>query len=224
MRSRASSLKEEARLAGSAHLLVRVERLGPPCVVDAPRVRHEGARDGDPQPSRSEEQARCRCCVVILRSGKQRRAPHQHHSRHGSAGAALDIIDRVPRVSDAEVQHEPEEDGVVEVAFVQPAGARLVERRGGEGAQRRHHEHPHDGKRDARRSPRRHDAVLLRLGAGLELGPRVVERVEETRAYAERQEDRHDPWPRQRSSELDVAGQRSVAGEVDEAEGGRDAQ
>ena len=52
---------------------------------------------------------------------------------------------RVPSVPDAEVDDEPQQHGVVEVAFVQPARARLVQRRRGERAQWRHHQHLHQG-------------------------------------------------------------------------------
>ena len=147
--------------------------------------------------------ARVRCACVActrLRSGEQRRPPHQDHTRHGGAGAALGVVDlhtrwtrcasavqvrctrgaytvcvrctsdahavrcthgaravrtrycahRVPRVADAEVEHEPQEHGVVEVPLAQPARARFVERRRGEGPQRRHHQHL-GGRRPGRR-------------------------------------------------------------------------
>ena len=56
---------ECTRSAEAVH--TRVCMHGPPRVVDAPRVRHESGRHGDPQAGRAEEQARCRHGIVVLR-------------------------------------------------------------------------------------------------------------------------------------------------------------
>mmetsp|Transcript_32935 Transcript_32935/g.97035 ORF Transcript_32935/g.97035 Transcript_32935/m.97035 type:complete len:286 (+) Transcript_32935:358-1215(+) len=164
---RLGRLKEEARHAAVAHLLVRVERLRRDFVVEPPRVNHQRARHGDPHRRQPEQHARERRDVVVLLCREERRQPDGHDAGHRGAGAALDIVDGVPRVSYTQVQRQPEDDRVVQVCLVQPARRCLVHERRRKRAQRRDDPNPHEREHDAGRRPGGHEpgVALAALGA-----------------------------------------------------------